>query len=230
MVVSLSLPIGSIRESTTPRTQDIEEPNSPVLPCPDTPTRIRITDDPEFMCSFAQSQRQALVEYLGGETYCSSVEYFLEKVLPPISPHFNIENVFERCIKDRVLFDHRKRGHRKREDGDKYTWKGFEKDPRNNTKHETKVFKPLDTIFELVTDIAKKEGGTYCPEPTTYLYSDGNTETWSEKNSKLKPDAHVYLKIGGIGYPKKLNKRHWYNSVFVLQFKKHSNEIAEVIY
>ena len=96
------------------------------------------------------------------------------------------------------------------------------KNPKNDTKHETAVFRPLKKIFKYVTDAVKQtqKNGVYCPAPTTYLHVDGNTAPWSENDSYLKPDGHVYLKNGEPGNPKDPNKHNWYNSVFILQFKK----------
>ena len=185
---------------------------------PDTPTRKRITDNPEFECFYVKPQRQALVEYLGGEVCWAPIDFFFSNILPPIDPKFNIENIFEECIVKEEL----------KQSSDSYVWSVFEKDPQDNDQHETAVFKPLGEIFKFITDLVKgaHDKGPYLPIQTTSLNINGNVATWSEKDSDLKPDAHVHLIEPGLGYPKEF---HWYNSAFVLEFKKHSNKESEVI-
>ena len=103
-----------------------------------------------------------------------------------------------------------------------YVWKAFRENPRNNKNHETAVFRPLEEIFNRIIDAAAmtQKKGVYYPAPISYLHVDGNTATWSEKDSYLKPDAHVYLRNGEPNNPEAPNMYNWYNSVFILQFKK----------
>ena len=133
---------------------------------PDTPTRKRITDNLEFECFYVKPQRQALVEYLGGEVCWAPIDFFFSNILPPIDPKFNIENIFEECIVKEEL----------KQSDDSYVWSVFEKDPQDNDQHETAVFKPLEDIFKFITKSAQNiDGeGKYCPAPTTYLHVDGN--------------------------------------------------------
>ena len=185
---------------------------------PDTPTRKMITDNPEFECFYVKPQRQALVEYLGGEVCWAPIDFFFSNILPPINPKFNIENIFEECIVKEEL----------KQSDDSYVWSVFEKDPQDNDQHETAVFEPLGEIYKVITDLVKRthDKGPYLPIQTTSLNITGNVATWSEKDSDLTPEAHVHLIEPGLGYPKEF---HWYNSAFVLEFKKHSNKESEVI-
>lgn len=218
MVVSSSLS----RESTPSCTQEYVQSYDSQLPEPDTPTRARITDNPEFQCFYVKSQREALVEYLGGEVCWSSVEYFFKNVLPQVRPQLDVERIYKHCIRKKKLKKCGRRG--------SYVWSDFPENPEDSSIHEATVFKSLAGIFELITDAAKSTQGkrSSCPAPTTHLHVDGNKATWSEKKSDLKPDAHVYLNEHNLGYPVGTEDRHWYNSVFVLEFKKNSNEEARV--
>ena len=184
------------------------------LKCPDTPTRSRITDDAEFTCSYVKPQRKALAEYLGGEVCVVEKDQFFSHILPPICPQVNIEKIFFYCIQKKILG---KQGR-----AASYVWKAFRENPRNNKNHETAVFRPLEEIFNRIIDAAAmtQKKGVYYPAPISYLHVDGNTATWSEKDSYLKPDAHVYLRDGELSSPKAPNTYNWYNSAFILQFKK----------
>ena len=186
----------------------------PYLSCPDTPTRSRITDNAEFNCSYVKPQRKALAEYLGGEVCVGTVDYFFSHVLPPILPQFDIKDISQYCKQKKIL------GAQGRSAS--HVWSAFMKNPKNDTNHETVVFRPLEKIFNFIIDAAKEtqKEGVYCPAPTTYLCVDGNRATWSEKDSYLKPDAHVYLRDGELSSPKAPNTYNWYNSAFILQFKK----------
>ena len=152
----------------------------------------------------------------------ASMDFFLNKILPPISPQLNVDRVLEYC-KTKELLTKDKSG--------SYVWAPFLEDPKNNNTHETVVFEPLKDIFNFITKAGEEtqENGEDFPDKTTYLHVDGNKVTWSEKKSDLKPDAHVHLIEPTLGYPKKTEDRHWYNSAFVLEFKKHSNQELEVI-
>lgn len=213
MAVSSFLTIEPNEASTTVYA-DIAFPCHYPLKCPDTPKRLRITDNAEFNCSFVKLQRRALTEYIGGQVCAATVGYFFSRVLPPILPQFNIERIYGYCIDKGFL--------KIPEECEKYVWSDFLTNPGNDTKHETAVFRPLKKIFKYVTDAVKQtqKNGVYCPAPTTYLHVDGNTASWSENDSYLKPDGHVYLKNGEPGNPKHPNEHNWYNSVFILQFKK----------
>ena len=151
----------------------------------------------------------------------SPVDFFFNNILPPINPKFNVKRIINYCIKKSLL---------KVSDCGSYVWSSFSEDPQDNDNHETAVFDPLKNIFKFVKDSAVKtrKKRSRCPSPITYLHVDGNKATWSEKKSDLKPDAHVYLNKHNLGYPVGTEDRHWYNSVFVLEFKKHSNEEARV--
>ena len=109
-------------------------------------------------------------------------------------------------------------------------WSDFPENPEDSSIHEATVFKSLAGIFEFITDAAKSTQGkrSSCPAPTTHLHVDGNKATWSEKKSDLKPDAHVYLIEPELGYPENTFNRHWYSSVFVLEFKKHIDKESQV--
>ena len=218
MVVSSSL---STKESTPTRTQEHEQSTEYKDPEPDTPTRERITNDVEFECFYVKSQRQALIEYLGGEVCWSPIDFFFNNILPPINPKFNIKRIINYCIKKSML---------KVDDCGSYVWSSFSEDPQDNDNHETAVFDPLKNIFKFVKDSAVKtrKKRSRCPSPITYLHVDGNKATWSEKKSDLKPDAHVYLIEPELGYPENTCNRHWYSSVFVLEFKKHIDKESQV--
>lgn len=226
-MVSFCLPTEG---SSTSRTEEDEQLQGHQVPRPDTPTRRRITDNSEFECFYVKPQREALVEYLGGKICWSTVEFFFSNILPPVSPQFNIESIYGLCIKEKILKNHDDDDDDDDGCGPKI-WSAFIETPKNNDDHETSVFKPLEKIFNSITKLAKKKrtNGSYCPALTTYFCVGGSTATWSEKSSDLKPDAHVYLIEPRLGYPEGTCGRHWYNSVFVLEFKKHNNQESEVM-
>ena len=119
--------------------------------------------------------------------------------MPPINQKLNVDRFFEYCKTNQKLEES--------SDGS-YVWKDFSKDPQDNDKHETAVFKPLGEIFKFITDLAKgaHDKGPYLPIQTTSLNINGNVATWSEKDSDLKPDARVHLIEPCLGYPKKTKK------------------------
>ena len=136
--------------------------------------------------------------------------------MPLIGPQFNIKAIVKYCIKNKILV--------KCGNSTEYVWDNFLENPKDNKNHETAVFKPLDKIFSSIIDVAQKlqNEKTNCPAPISYLHSDGFTATWSEKNSQLKPDAHVFLEGTELGPMQEIGNRNWYNSAFVLHFKKSS--------
>ena len=135
-------------EASTTVYADIAFPCHYPLKCPDTPKRLRITDNAEFNCSYVKPQRKALAEYLGGEVCVGTVDYFFSHVLPPILPQFDIKDISQYCKQKKIL------GAQGRSAS--HVWSAFMKNPKNDTNHETVVFRPLEKIFNFIIDAAKE--------------------------------------------------------------------------
>lgn len=196
------------RESTPDRKTEIIEWDSPLKP--------RLGENPEVRCRFAESTRAAIIEYIGGEVWYDSVEYFFGHVLPPIRPEFDVDQIVKQCIEDGAL-KYNKRSK-------KYWWKDFPSSSVRKKMHETKVYnKPLGNIFDAITNAASKIERSRNMKPTGRLHTDGNRATWSMKGSDIKPDGHIFKDSKDDSYPKILKGKHWYNVAFSFHFKKSEN-------
>ena len=140
------------------------------------------------------------------------MDYFFDYILPPIRPEFSIDKILDYCIAKRIL--------RKYTTTNKYYWEGLPQSPRDSSSHETDVSnKPLVKIFDAITEATRETSGPRL-FPTNYLYADGNNATWSERGSRIKPDAQLFVSDPNDTYPKSLAGKHWYNSALSLHFKK----------
>ena len=151
------------------------------------------------------------------------MDYFFDYILPPIRPEFNIDQILEYCVQHNAL-----RGSSLTEN---FSWNHFSLN--KSIACETEIYnQSLMDIFDVITNAALEtwSGTSPKPEPSCYLYADGNKATWSLKGSDIKPDAHMFLKNPGSNFPKKHGGRHWYTAALSFHFKKSEKDDYEASY
>lgn len=206
-------------------TPEFNPPLSPI----DTPMLPRVVENFEYLSRYTKYQRDVIIKHIGGVVSLGSIDYFFKNVLPTIPTQFSTKRILEYCLVKEVLIKERHRG------TTEYHWKDFSTKPENSTSHETLVFNhPLMNIFTFISESAQltQKEGSKTVNQTTELHADGNKPTWSEKESDLRPDAHIFLKEHNLGYPDTLEGHHWYNSALALHFKKSgkSEDSYEVVF
>ncbi|KAI0954342.1 hypothetical protein AcV7_007604 [Taiwanofungus camphoratus] len=76
---------------TTPPTKNI--------PLPDTPAVRKCTQDPSYVDGDLEEGRVAVIQELGESIFEVSVQFFLNNILPPLHPEFDLDRVIQ-TLKD----------------------------------------------------------------------------------------------------------------------------------
>ena len=79
-------------------------------------TRRREYEAEEIVHETTYLRSRYIIERLGGNIRSGSLEYFFNHVLPPLKPEFDIDRIYDFCIKEKILY--------KRRGSKKYAWKG----------------------------------------------------------------------------------------------------------
>ena len=190
-------------------------------PREDTPRVDRIQEKPVYRSSFVRSQRNKLIKSIKGVAFMETIENFLKYALPPLKPEFDIDHIYTNCLKDGIL--------KKKLSPEGYKWDRLLNTPSDVKMGESDVYKPLENIFNKITEIAEKLTET---RHESYLHVDGNNTYWSEKIIDIKPDALIFLENSKDNCPSYSNGQDWYNVVCSLEFKKLNRykETYEVIH
>ena len=143
-----------------------------------------------------------------------TIDFFFDHVLPPIRPEFDIDRIFDFCIKNKTL--------KKSTTTDQYYWEGLSECSKDARSHEHAVSaKPFIGIFDAVTKAAQ-ETSSVDTSPTTFLYAGGNDTIQSNTNidSDIIPDAQLCLHNYDDTYPESLDARIWYNNAISFHMNK----------
>ena len=102
-------------------------------------TRRREYEAEEIVHETTYLRSRYIIERLGGNIRSGSLEYFFDHILPPLKPEFDIDCIYDSCIKKKILS--KKRG------SEEYTWVGVRKNSKGVKAHKTRFI----NIFQLIT-------------------------------------------------------------------------------
>lgn len=144
-----------------------------------------------------------------------TTDFFFNHVLPPIRPEFNVDRIYNFCIKNKTLI--------KREKSRRYMWKELQsgsKDVDNGAYRS-----PFINIFRAIVDAAQKTSLNSSDVIPAYFMP---TDRHSEKDKAIKKDENVYLENQYDEYPHDSKESHWCNTAFSFHLKKSTKDAYEV--
>ncbi|KAJ7604110.1 hypothetical protein DFH06DRAFT_1310675 [Mycena polygramma] len=178
----------------------------------DTPRKPPLASNVDYLSDNLDKRRDAVLKEIGEFIpEVSAAAFFLDSLLPPISPG-DI---------DKVETSLRRGGHLLKSGG----WKAFPKAPSGMTEREDAVFAPLDTIWKNVVKFASREN-VLDQSPTLDFGQYPNNTPVSDGDDLARPDGWCaladqetiqMLKKLGIAYSH-------YSNVVLWEFKKNSTE------
>ncbi|KAJ7625033.1 hypothetical protein DFH06DRAFT_746110 [Mycena polygramma] len=175
----------------------------------DTPRRPPLATNADYQSDNLDKRRDAVLKEIGDSIPEVSIAFFLDSVLPPISPG-DI---------DKVETSLRRGGHLPKSGG----WKAFPKAPSEMTEREDAVFAPLDSIWKNVVKFASREN-VLDRSPTLDFGQYPNDTPVSDGDDLARPDGWCaladeetiqMLEDLGIAYSH-------YSNVVLWEFKKNS--------
>lgn len=101
-------------------------------------------------------------------------------------------------------------------------WNMLSTDPSKNLSHEAEVFRPLDSLFDVIVAACKKELSSEDRLPCPYKWTTiANTSPKSARTSTSKPDA--WLVLASTPHAQRVkdqNSYYWEDCCLSAQFKK----------
>ena len=116
-----------------------------------------------------------IIERLRGKIRSGSLEYFFDHILPPLKPEFDIDCIYDSCIKKKILS--KKRG------SEEYTWVGVRKNLKGVKAHKTRFI----NIFRVITEADRGVTSTH------FVILNHSPKVKSRRNKNKDPDAVIYL-------------------------------------
>ena len=125
-----------------------------------------------------------IIEHLDGNIRSGSLEYFFDHVLPPMKPEFDVDHIYDSCIKERILT--------KRRGSKEYTWEGVRRNLKGVKAHKTQFM----NIFRAVIGVAQRDTSrSTSPNvtPTCFDILDNDSELNPGGNGDNDQDSVIYL-------------------------------------
>ena len=148
-----------------------------------------------------------------------TISYFFKCVLPHIRPEFDIDRIYNLCVKDKALV---KRGRSKR-----YTWKEA---PNNSEEISANKYKSLFlSIFAAIIEAAQATTSNSSRTiPTRFVPTTDKRNKCLEREFGVEQDDFIYLEDPHDNCLENTERKYLYNVAFSLHFKGSKQEAFEV--
>ena len=160
-----------------------------------------------------------IIERLGGNIRSGSLEYFFNHVLPPLKPEFDIDRIYDFCIKEKILY--------KRRGSKKYAWKGVRKNLKSVKENKMQFINILHAVVKVAQGVTSADTSL----DVTFtcfdkLNDDSEVKLGGNKNDDQ--DAVIYLESALENHSYTLEERRSYNTSFSFHLKKSKEDAYDV--
>ena len=160
-----------------------------------------------------------IIERLGGNIRSGSLEYFFNHVLPPLKPEFDIDRIYDFCIKEKILY--------KRRGSKKYAWKGVRKNLKSVKENKMQFINILHAVVKVAQGVTSADTSL----DVTFtcfdkLNDDSEVKLGGNKNDDQ--DAVIYLESTLENHSYTLEERRSYNTSFSFHLKKSKEDAYDV--
>ena len=160
-----------------------------------------------------------IIERIGGDIRSGSLEYFFNHVLPPLKPEFDIDRIYDFCIKEKILY--------KRRGSKKYAWKGVRKNLKSVKENKMQFINILHAVVKVAQGVTSADTSL----DVTFtcfdkLNDDSEVKLGGNKNDDQ--DADIYLESALENHSYTLEERRSYNTSFSFHLKKSKEDAYDV--
>ena len=147
-----------------------------------------------------------IIGSLQGDVRMGTMSYFFKHVLPPVRPEFDVDRIYDLCIRNKTLL---KRGRSKR-----YTWKGAR---TNSTDVSVDEYKSMFlNIYTAITQAAQETSSSSSVLPRFVPVTNEQNNTF------------IYLEDPHDNYPEGMERKYLYSTAFGLHFKRSKRDAFDV--